>query len=103
MEYYVFQTEAEALGCLNYINSTPWFPIVGKVNGVDAPNNQTTTSWAEAPVEMLSGEWAVPRIPQSRLDYLEVSAEDRTNFLASFGQDIRTLTAEDFPVIEEEA
>jgi hypothetical protein len=51
---------------------------------------------------MVSGEWAVPRIPESRLNYLEVPQADRDNFIAAFGQDIRQLTSADFPVIEEE-
>jgi hypothetical protein len=103
MEYYIFATEAGAVACLNYINSTPWFPLAGQVKGQPAPEaNQKTTKWADAPQEMVSGEWAVPRIPESRLNYLEVPQADRDNFIAAFGQDIRQLTSADFPVIEEE-
>ena len=102
MEYYVFPTEAEAIGCVSYINSTPWFPIVGEVNGVPAPDHQVTTCWVESPTEMLSEEWAVPRIPEFRLDFLGVSQSDRDEFLVAFGSDIRELGSTDFPVIEEE-
>ena len=101
-EYYVFATEAEADACLNYINSTPWFPIVGKVNGVPAPEKQNTTKWADSPQEMTSGEWAIPRIEEARLDALEVPQEDRDAFMAAFGQDIRTLGPDDFPAPPEE-
>ena len=101
MEYYVFATKADADTCLGFINTTSWFPVVGSVNGVPAPQNQKTEKWADEPTEMLSGEWCIPRIPESRLDYLGVSAESRATFLAAFGQDIRTLTHADFPVPEE--
>ena len=51
---------------------------------------------------MLSGEWAVPRIPVARLDFLGVSQSERDEFMAVFGQDIRILTRQDFPEEEEE-
>lgn len=98
MEYYVFQTESDAQGCIDYINSTPWFPIIGNKDGVPNPDAQTTTCWCETPSEMVSNEWAVPRIPNTRLDYLEVSQSDRDNFMATFGQDIRTLTVSDLVI-----
>ena len=96
-EYYCFATEAEAQACLDYINGTAWFPIVGNRNGVPDPTAQATTKWADAPTEMASGEWCVPRIPASRLDALEVPQEDRDQFNAAFGQDIRSLDSTDFP------
>jgi len=97
-EYYVFATEAEAQACVDYINNTPWFPIAGKVNGKPAPeSNAKTTKWCNSGTELANGEWAVPRIPESRLDTLEVPQEDRQAFLDAFGQDIRTLTSDDFP------
>jgi len=101
MEYYVFATEAAAQACVDYINGTPWFPIVGTCSGQPAPTKQATTAWVDAPLEMLSGEWAVPRIPESRLDYVGVPQEDRDAFIAAFGQDIRDLTDAHFPVSEQ--
>ena len=94
-EYYVFQTQAEAQNCINYINSTPWFPIVGNVNGVPAPDHQKTTSWVDRPDELISGEWAVQRIPEERLDLIGVPAVARAQFLAAFGQDVRALSEND--------
>jgi hypothetical protein len=103
MEYYIFATEAGATACLDYINATPWFPLAGKVNGQPAPDaNQKTTKWADTPQEMVSGEWCVPRVPESRLDHINVPQGDRDAFIAAFGQDIRTLTGVDFPVLDEE-
>ena len=102
MEYYVFATEAAAQACVDYINGTPWFPIVGTCSGQPAPTKQATTAWVDAPLEMLSGEWAVPRIPESRLDYVGVPQEDREAFIAAFGQDIRNLANSDFPTEDPE-
>jgi len=102
MEYYVFPTEVEAIACVNFINSTPWFPIVGKTNGVFNPDAQQTTCWVDAPTELVSGEWAVPRIPEVRLDALNVPASQRDAFLVAFGQDIRDLDRSDFPEPEED-
>jgi hypothetical protein len=102
MEYYVFATQEQAQACIDYINGTPWFPIVSKRNGVPDPTAQKTTCWCKDAAETVSGEWAVPRIPTIRLDAIGVPQEDRDAFMAVFGQDIRELTSSDFPVIEEE-
>lgn len=98
-DYYCFATEAEARTCISYINSTPWFPIVGKNNGVDALDKQATTKWCEDPMELVAGGWAVPRIPESRLDYVVVPQADRDAFMLAFGADIRSLESSDFVVI----
>lgn len=97
MECYVFAAEQSARACIDYINGTPWFPIVGMVNGVPAPDLQKTERWAEAPMKMASGEFAVPRIPEERLDALNVPQATRDQFLAAFGQDIRDLDRDAFP------
>jgi len=101
-EYYVFQTKEESDSCINYINSTPWFPVTGIRNGTPDPAAAQTTCWCTDPREMISGEWAVPRIPENRLDYIGVPQEDRDAFLSVFGQDIRELNRDDFPIIEED-
>jgi len=101
MEYYVFATEAQAIACIAAINGTSWFPIVGYCNGVPAPQNQQTTKWCDAPAEMTTGEWAVPRIPTSRLNDIGVPQADRDAFLAVYGQDIRSLSASDLVQPEE--
>lgn len=100
MEYYVFATQAEADACVAAINGTNWFPIVGNRAGVPDPSACQTTKWCDGPTEMLSGEWAVPRIPTSRMDYLEVPQAERDAFLAVYGQDIRDLGVADFPAPE---
>ena len=94
--YYCFATQTEAQSCLDYINSTPWFPIVGKKLGVDDFTSQKTEMWEESTSELLTGEWAIPRIPDSRLDYVGVPQEDRNAFLVAFGQDIRWLEKSEF-------
>jgi hypothetical protein len=92
MEYYVFQTIEDANACISAINDSGWFPIVGNKNGRPAPESQQTTC---------CGEWAVPRIPESRLDFMGIPQETRDAFLATYGQDIRELSSEDFPSEEE--
>jgi hypothetical protein len=101
-EYYVFPNEIASQACVDYINNTPWFPIVGCVNGVPAPQNAKTIKWCDSGTEMASGEWAVPRVPETRLDALGVPQEDRDSFIAVFGQDIRDLSSVDFPVVEDD-
>lgn len=96
-DYYVFATQAEADACIAAINGTNWFPLVGEVNGVPAPQNQQTTKWCDSCMCMLSGDFAVPRITTDKLDFLGVTQGERDAFLAAFGQDIRTLTDADFP------
>lgn len=101
-EYYVFTTKGEADTCLAQINGSGWFPIVGKVAGTPAPQNTKTEKWALAPSELLTGEWAVPRVPTDKLDLMGVPQEDRDAFLAAFGKDIRILSSADFPAPVEE-
>lgn len=96
-EFYVFQTEGQAQSCINFINAQPYYPVRGQYRGGPAPDNkQKTERWTDAPREMVSGEWAVPRVPEPTLDYVGVPVEDRQAFLQNFGQDIRTLTVSDF-------
>lgn len=97
-EYYVFETEQDAVNCINYINNTDWFPLAGNVQGEPAPEtHQKTVAWVLVPFEMLSGEWAVPRIPSTLLDAVNVPQADRDAFLTAFGQDIRELDGGAFP------
>ena len=102
-EYYVFATEAEAQACIDYINGTPWFPIVGNRNGQPDPDAAKTEKWADSPTEMASGEWCVPRIPGERLDALGVPQETRDAAIAAYGQDIRVLEGSDFPETDSDA
>lgn len=99
-EYYVFQTMQEEEACITTINSSGWFPIVGNKNGKPNPSAQQTTCWCKEGREMLSGERAVPRIPEDRLDFLGVSKLERDEFLMAFGQDIRQLSEQDFPQVD---
>jgi len=97
MEYYVFQTEEQASTCIASINGSGWFPIVGLKNGSSSPSSKKTEKWIDEPTQMTSGEWTVPRIPESRLDFIGVPSDQRAAFLAAFGQDIRDLASSDFP------
>jgi len=102
MQYYVKATEAEAQAGVDAINNSGWFPVVGNVKGVPAPNKQMTVAWCDAPQQILSGEWAWPRVPESKLNFLGVPQSERDAYLAAFGGDIRELTSADFPQPEPE-
>ena len=101
MEFYVFQTEAEANACIFGINASGVFPIAGKTNGVSVLGKTQTTCWVKKARELpATGEWAIPRIPESRLDYIGVPEENRDAFLSVFGQDIRSLSYSDFTTVD---
>ena len=111
-EYYIYQTLEAANAGLSAINN--FLPVVGFRKGVPAPERAQTTKWVNEPILMLSGEYAIPRIPTSRLDnagepvqidgvwtYPGIPEQERIDFITAHGQDIRELTEEDFPVEEE--
>jgi len=113
MEYYVYTTLEEANAASVEINA--FLPVVGLKKGLPAPLCVQTVEWVKEPSLMLSGEYAIPRIPQERLDnagepvevdgvwgYPGIPMQDRVDFIAAHGQDIRVLTSNDFPIIEEE-
>ena len=94
MDHYVFKSESEAIACLDFINNSLWLPLTGKFKGQKAPETkQKTTSWANAPIKLVSGEWAIRRLPPQILDYVGVSSNDRSDFLDTFKPEIRTLNA----------
>lgn len=96
-EFYCFPDQTAAQACVDAINASGWFPIIGNKNGVPNPSAQHTVAWVDGPTQMLSGEWSIPRIPTAQLDFLGVPQAQRDSFIAMFGQDIRTLTHVDFP------
>ena len=112
MEYYVYTTLEEANAALVNINT--FLPVVGLKKGEPAPLSAKTVEWVNEPSLMLSGEYAIPRIQKERLDnagdliqvdgvwvYSGIPMQDRIDFITSHGQDIRELTRNDFPNIEE--
>lgn len=110
MEYYVYTTLEEANAALIYIDS--FLPVVGLKDGVPAPLCAQTVAWIDEPLIMLSGEYAIPRISQDRLDnageliqadgvwdYSGIATQERIDFVAAHGQDIRELTSDAFPSV----
>ncbi len=113
MKYYVYTTLEEANAALVNINN--FLPVIGLKNGVPAPLSAKTVEWISEPSLMLSGEYAIPRIPQERLDdageliqvddvwvYSGIPVQERIDFMAAHGQGLRELTRDDFPSIEED-
>lgn len=95
-EFYVKPTQAAAQAGVDAINNNSVFSIVGKVNGVIAPNNQQTTAWCGPPRELTTGEWAWPRVPTSLLDAVGIPESERTMYVTAYGSDIRDLDPTDF-------
>jgi hypothetical protein len=112
--HYVFQTEEAANAALAAIKV--FLPVVGLKNGKPAPESAQTTDWMTEPTLMLSGEFAVNRVPNERLDnagpleevdgvwkHAGIPMQVRIDFMAEHGQDSRELTEDDFPTIREVA
>jgi len=102
MLYYVWDDENVAIAALNALNNSPQFPVIGNKNGKPAPESQATTKWADAPKEMIDGRWAVLKIPDERMDFLNVPLEQRQAFLNAFNPSIEELDTDDFPAPPEE-
>lgn len=101
MEHYVFDTEQEAIDCLAEINGHPMFPVRGSYRGKPAPDDkQKTVRWADAPRELVNGEWCIPRIPSVRLESAGVPQAARDGFLNRYGSTIREVADDEF-VVEE--
>jgi len=111
-EYYIHPTLEAANAALAVING--FLPVVGLRRGAPAPERTQTTRWVSEPRLMLSGEYAILRIPTSRLDnageltqvngvwtYAGVPAQKRIDFITEHGTDIRELGVDDFPAVED--
>ena len=103
-EYYVWNTEAEAQAALDFINESDWFPIVGRnaKTNVLQPNKQHTTCWADKVVERVDGKWCFSRITEKILNILNISAEERQQFLDGFAPVIEEYQDGWFPIVVEE-
>jgi len=95
-------TEPEAQAALDEINNSPaWFPIVGLVNGVPAPENCQTTRWCESLSETLDGRFVFPCIPMERLTALGVSQEEIGQWVADHSVTWIDIPTEEFPATED--
>lgn len=62
-QYYVFETQQEALKAEMYISTIGNFPIINVDDkGVPQPNKQKTERWA-TPIQRLDGKWLFERVP----------------------------------------
>lgn len=63
IQYYVFETEQEALSAEMDISTIGNFPITNvDFNGVPQLDKQKTERWA-IPIQRLDGKWVFPRVP----------------------------------------
>ena len=64
-EYYVFNTEQEAINAELQIRQLGNFPLVGVNAATGEPSQEgLTTAWA-VPQERLDGKWVFPRVPEN--------------------------------------
>jgi len=86
MQWYRWDTLEEAQACLDYLNNRPELPIVGKNAKTGKPeyNKTKTTKWCDSVTQCLDGKFGFPRITEAWLDTLNISMEERQQFLTIF-------------------
>lgn len=69
MEYYIFNTEQEAINAENFISNIAGFPIVcnNAKTGLPEPNKQKVERWA-VPRQRLDGKWCFQRVPADEIN-----------------------------------
>ena len=101
IEYYVWDTEAEAQAALDYINNSGWFPIASRnVQTGEVDANILTTCWLSEVSQRLDSKWCFKRVPAARMDALGVPQEDRDAFLSTFNPTIEVWQDGWFPTEE---
>lgn len=96
-DYYVFNTEQEAINAELQIRELGNFPLSG-VNAMtgEVAQEGLTTAWA-TPQQRLDGKWVFPRIPEN----LRQQHADKINLFASNNVfTIEPYSPEWFPVLE---
>jgi len=83
-QYYVWDTEAEAVAALASINASSVFPIPSKKNGVVVPEEVKTMSWSDTPRQRLDGKYCFERIPANMLEHFGISQEDADSWVTAF-------------------
>lgn len=105
-EYYRW-TEANlavAEAALDALNNNQRLPLVGRnaKTGQLEPNKQKTTKWANEVQVFTDGMVGFPRMPESLLDSLGVSAEERQAFLDGYNPTIEEFDPAWIPEVEED-
>jgi len=86
-QYYVWESthEAVAQAALDYINTSPFFPVVGSdTAGNKQPNKQKTLIWAEEIKERSDGSFCFERVPEASMEYMGVHTSNCVIFLDTF-------------------
>ena len=95
-------TEVEAQAALDEINNdTNWFPVIGEVNGISAPENCQTTNWCDNLSETIDGRFVFPCIPMTRLAALDVPQEEISKWISDHNVSWIDIPAEEFPIVED--
>jgi hypothetical protein len=85
-EWYRWENKEDAEAALNFINNHPSLPHIGinlKTNLPD-PDSCKTEKWRSEVVECKDGKFGFLRIASIWLDILEISMEDRVDFLTNY-------------------
>lgn len=96
-EYDVFPNYTKARRALDFINSNPVFPIVGvnQKTGKPAPDCAKGEVWIREPIPLAdennlpTGEYAIPRIPDNKLDEYAINPASRAQYRANYGGQLR--------------
>lgn len=66
-EYYVFETQQQALDAEAFISTKAGFPWVGEKRGNPAPQSQQTLRWAIPQQRVTDGKWFFPVVPIAKM------------------------------------
>lgn len=92
-QWYRWNSLEQAQACLDYLNSRPEMPLVGKNAKTKnpEPSKSKTTKWCESVTTCNDGKYGFPRIPTTLLEALNINSDDQQQFLETFNP-----TVEDF-------
>jgi hypothetical protein len=91
MEWYRWDNLGMAQACLDTVNGDTRLPLTGhnsKTGEIALDDKCKTTKWCESVTECTDGKFGFPRVPQTWLDLLGVTAEESAMFIAGFSPDI---------------
>jgi len=102
-QWYVWSDGAVATNALNYVNTSGWFPVIGKNAKTGEDNSEVkVTKWQQSVSIRKDGKFCFPRIPESMLDLVGVPAEQRGQFFTVFGPTLEMYQDGWFPSEEDE-
>lgn len=80
-EYFVFENRTDAVNCIDRINNSSFFPIRVEKDGKQEPEKYNTIKWAEEPIELETGEFAVKKPTDAFFNHVKESLQNRQIFI----------------------